>query len=46
MTAGQDHNCGLQASGQAYCWGRNVEGQLGDGTTEMRTEPTPVADPF
>jgi hypothetical protein len=24
------------------CWGRNDEGQLGDGTTSRRTVPTPV----
>lgn len=46
LASGQDHVCGLQASGQVLCWGRNIEGQLGDGTTEMRTVPTPVADPF
>jgi alpha-tubulin suppressor-like RCC1 family protein len=25
-----------------YCWGNNVNGQLGDGTTAARTTPTPI----
>jgi alpha-tubulin suppressor-like RCC1 family protein len=28
-----------------YCWGGNSLGQLGDGTTEHRLVPTPVAEP-
>lgn len=35
--------CALTADGTAYCWGHNVSAQLGDGTTETRTAPTPVA---
>ncbi len=34
--------CGLATDGTAYCWGENYWGQLGDGTTNRRTEPTPV----
>jgi len=43
VTAGVLTSCGLTPAGQAYCWGLNNNGQVGDGTTEPRTEPTPVA---
>lgn len=33
--------CAVQ-SGAAYCWGYNSQGQVGDGTTTGRTQPTPV----
>ena len=30
------HSCGIGTGGQAWCWGRNGDGQLGDGTTTIR----------
>jgi alpha-tubulin suppressor-like RCC1 family protein len=46
MTTGGLHTCGLTVfEGQAYCWGSNSAGQLGDGTTTTRLTPTPVAGP-
>ena len=40
--AGTLHTCGLTESGQAYCWGRNVYGQLGTGDDTNSSEPVPV----
>jgi alpha-tubulin suppressor-like RCC1 family protein len=36
------HSCALRRSGVLMCWGRNGEGQLGVGDTELRDEPTNV----
>jgi alpha-tubulin suppressor-like RCC1 family protein len=43
VDAGGLHSCALRASGVAYCWGDNSNGQLGDGTTTNRLVPMPVA---
>jgi alpha-tubulin suppressor-like RCC1 family protein len=42
ITAGTVHSCGLGASGNAYCWGRNSYGQLGEGTTADHMTPVKV----
>jgi hypothetical protein len=34
--------CGLTAVGEAWCWGNNVGGELGDGTMIARATPTAV----
>jgi alpha-tubulin suppressor-like RCC1 family protein len=36
------HSCARQRSGAVLCWGRNAEGQLGDGTRDPRWAPVPV----
>ena len=36
------HTCALTGTGDAYCWGENERGQVGDGTTADRLAPTAV----
>ena len=36
------HTCVLTTTGNAKCWGRNSEGELGDGTTTQRLSPTNI----
>src|SRR5260221_134439 len=43
VTAGIGHNCALSIDGSFFCWGLNVNGQLGNGTTGTATSPTAVA---
>ena len=42
VSAGAVHTCGVTASHQAYCWGFNNHGQLGDGTSNQHLVPTAV----
>jgi alpha-tubulin suppressor-like RCC1 family protein len=37
------HTCAITSLGLGYCWGPNSDGQLGDGSTETRSEPTRVS---
>jgi len=34
VATGQGHGCGIRSPGRLYCWGRNTESQLGQGTAE------------
>lgn len=40
---GFQHGCALTESGEAYCWGTNSLGEIGDGTRTRRNMPTAVA---
>jgi alpha-tubulin suppressor-like RCC1 family protein len=46
ISGGATHTCGILGNGDAYCWGANESGQLGDGTTTPRPVPTAVAGGF
>lgn len=43
--AGHFHSCAEGSDGNVYCWGYNVVGQLGDGTTTNRLSPVKVSAP-
>lgn len=45
IAAGRNHACALDVDGQAYCWGNNEAGQLGDGTRIQRLTPVAVSTP-
>jgi alpha-tubulin suppressor-like RCC1 family protein len=36
------HTCAAGADTDLYCWGRNIEGQLGTSAPPLRREPSPV----
>ena len=42
ITAGGHHTCALLSDSTVKCWGMNIYGQLGDGTTTERTSPVSV----
>lgn len=43
ITTGAAHTCGLTSSGDAYCWGSNFWGQVGNGSrSEANETRTPV----
>lgn len=41
LAAGTAHTCARTATGEVWCWGDNVDGQLGGGIVEQPS-PTPV----
>jgi alpha-tubulin suppressor-like RCC1 family protein/endonuclease/exonuclease/phosphatase family metal-dependent hydrolase len=42
VDAGGQDTCGVRRDGSLFCWGVNHRGQLGDGTTRVRTSPVRV----
>jgi alpha-tubulin suppressor-like RCC1 family protein len=42
FSSGAIHNCALTSAGQAYCWGYNGDGRLGDTTFVQPLRPVPV----
>jgi alpha-tubulin suppressor-like RCC1 family protein len=42
VSAGNYYSCGVTMDDRAYCWGENVYGKLGDGTSTPRLTPVAV----
>jgi alpha-tubulin suppressor-like RCC1 family protein len=39
------HDCAVTTTGETFCWGYNLDGQLGDGTRTHRSRPVYVQRP-
>jgi alpha-tubulin suppressor-like RCC1 family protein len=44
VSVDSDTTCALRSTGQVFCWGSNIFGQLGNGTTYDRAAPSLVHD--
>jgi alpha-tubulin suppressor-like RCC1 family protein len=42
VSVGVGHSCAVASDGRLFCWGRNGEGELGDGTRTDRLVPVPI----
>ena len=42
VAAGFSHACALASDNQAYCWGNNYDGELGNNATTNSSVPVPV----
>ncbi|MEO7086191.1 MAG: hypothetical protein ABI442_11790 [Gemmatimonadaceae bacterium] len=45
ISTGARHACAVAVTGVAYCWGQNVDGELGSGSTVDAAKPVRVSDP-
>ncbi|MAD26397.1 MAG: hypothetical protein CMO44_19735, partial [Verrucomicrobiales bacterium] len=45
VTTGHSHTCAIMSDDNLYCWGYNLKGQLGIGTTTNQHVPTAVTMP-
>lgn len=43
LSVGASTSCLVDRQGRPFCWGRNDEGQLGDGSTRDSMQPRPLA---
>lgn len=43
VSAGDEHVCVLLDGGEVRCWGANLHGQLGNGSTDGQVTPSPVS---
>lgn len=44
VSAGYNHTCAIDDNNDLYCWGNNLWGQFGDGTTDDSSKPKLVND--
>jgi alpha-tubulin suppressor-like RCC1 family protein len=44
LSVGDTHACAVKGNGEAWCWGNNSHGQIGDNTFEQRNVPAKVLD--
>jgi large repetitive protein len=45
IASGEFHTCALNNAGNVFCWGSNVDGQLGNGTETKSITPVEVLNP-
>ena len=46
ISAGYYHTCGVTRTGATYCWGRNEQGETGNGATAAHGMPVKVSGDF
>ena len=45
ISAGNENSCALKSNGTVWCWGYNLYGEVGDGTTTYHNSPVQVVGP-